>query len=134
MLVSPFSRSTGTPSIPDLCSPCTCCHGPCEFTFVLTLLYLEGLVYVVFSTLSGSYSLSIFSAEFPGLWGEGFERDIPFRTKGFKVFHSLNIAQSWISVFLPMYPRGSFSGDCWGRHWSLSKAQWHRSNFLAKFL
>ena len=47
--------------------------------------------------------------------GEQLDGEFPFRNAFFKIFHYLNTAQLWISVFIPIYWRKKF---LW---WWLSK-------------
>lgn len=70
------------------------------------VLCLEGLVFSVSSILIGSFHLSIFSpTKFPKPWGDGLEGDIPFRTDGSKVSHSLSAVQLRASLFVSIYCR-----------------------------
>lgn len=79
------------------------CYSFYEFICVPSLLYLRGLVSLVFSIPSGSYILSASSsAEFPEPMGEEFDRDIPFRTERSEVSHSLHIVWLWVYVFDPI--------------------------------
>lgn len=56
-LVSTCSLSTGTPSGLDLRRPCACCHSLCEFIYALVPVCLEGLVSLVYSILTDSYTI-----------------------------------------------------------------------------
>lgn len=65
-----------------------------EFTCVRALLCLEGLVLLVNSITSGSYSLSASSSTgFPEPRGEGIDEDIPLSTEYSKVCDSLHTVQ-----------------------------------------
>lgn len=76
--------------------PCANCHSLYEFICASVLLCLEDLVYKVPSIHSGSYNLSTPSSiEFPEVWEEGSDEDIPFRNVGSKVSHALHIVQLW---------------------------------------
>lgn len=71
-----------------------------EFTCVRALLCLEGLVLLVNSITSGSYSLSASSSTgFPEPRGEGIDEDIPFRIECSKGTRSQHIVQLWISIY-----------------------------------
>ena len=65
------------------------------------LLCLEGLVFLVSSIPSGSYTLTASSStEFPEPSGGGFDLDIPFRTEYSKVSHSLHAEGLLVSTHL----------------------------------
>lgn len=49
------------------------------------------------------------STEFPELWGEGFDEDMPFGTECSKVSHILPTVQMWVSVLVPSYCRRKLS-------------------------
>lgn len=52
------------------------------------------------------------------LFGDGFDEDFLFMTKGCQVFHSFHAVWLWLSVFLSLSCRRSFLDDDWVRHWS----------------
>jgi hypothetical protein len=59
---------------------------------------------LVSSIFSGSYDrFASSSSGFPEPWGKGLDRDIRFKAKYCKVFHSLYIVWLWVSVFVPIY-------------------------------
>lgn len=87
--------------------PAWTCAGPvralglslCEFLRTPILLCLEYTVPLLSSIPSGSHNLSASSSSEP--WGEEFDEDILSRTGWSKTFHSLYIAQLWVSVLVP---------------------------------
>ena len=86
--------SSETPSVLDLYRPFVCCHHLYEFICDPVLLCMWGIISLVPNIPNESYNLSVFSsANFPELWVEKFDGDIPFSTWCSKVYHSLHIFQ-----------------------------------------
>jgi hypothetical protein len=77
------------------------------------------LVLLVYSTPSGTYTLSAYSARFPELIGEQFDGVLPFN-------HSHLIMPGWepLHLFLPV-AGGNLSNNDWIRHQSMRKAEYH---------
>jgi hypothetical protein len=92
---------------------------------------LEGLVLLVSSILSGSYTLSASFSQhsFPEPWMDRFDGDILFMSECSKLSHPLCKAWLWVSIFVPICARGSFSDDGWTRHWARSIAECHLESF-----
>jgi len=87
--VSPSRLSTGTPSGLDLLW--VLCMLP-RSLFMSPTTVLGRSCFLVSSVPMGSYSLlASYSMEFSEPQGEGFDGDLPFRTKCSKVSHSLHI-------------------------------------------
>lgn len=77
--------SIRSPSGADSLRPHLCCLCLRGFLCTLGLLCLKGLVSLVSSIPSGTKALSASSSEeFPEPWGEGFDRDIPFKNWAFQ--------------------------------------------------
>lgn len=93
---------------------------------------LEGLVCLVSSILSGLYSFHLLFHRVPWAWGEGFDRDIQFRTESSKLPHPLHIIWMWVSALFSS-AAGSFSDDDWAGQWSMSISQCHWNHFITTF-
>lgn len=118
--------SAGTPSALNLCRPCANCHSLCEFIYASVLLCLEDTVSMKSFITSNSYNLSVSSStQRAGPWGEGFDEDIPFRIKCFRVSHSLHTVQCVFLCYSPYTARRSFSNVDWERPWSIGIAVCH---------
>lgn len=99
-----------------------------EFPCTSVLLCLEDTVSMKSFITSNSYNLSVSSStQRAGPWGEGFDEDIPFRIKCFRVSHSLHTVQCVFLCYSPYTARRSFSSSCvdWERDWSMGIAVCH---------
>ena len=64
-------------------------------------------------------------AEPPEPWGEGFDKDIPFRTDYPKISYSLHTIPLWTSVWIIIYCSVNLLDDDWLRHWCMRIAECH---------
>lgn len=97
-------------------------------------IYLEDLLFLVPSALSGSYTLSVSSsAEFHEPWGEGFDGDTLFRAECPKVSHSWHKVYGSLYLF-PSSAGRNFSDNDWTRHWAVSIAGYHCESYCCYVL